>query len=143
MIDEPEPARDLSKFKFNMTNLKTIVDVQVQECTTEEEITTEMSTDLMGIVLFYDFGVADSLKSIKEWSPTLNDKFPNVPRMVIGASTELHPSARHRKVTWEEGNELATALSCPYFEVSRHSSEFPEPKFILTKLMNRVIDNTE
>jgi len=73
-----------------------------------------------GIFLVFDLTKIDSFNNIRQWELELNrNAFENVEKVLVGNKCDL---VNERKLSYDEGKELADELGMMYFETSAKSS---------------------
>jgi len=78
-----------------------------------------------GAIGVYDVTSSESLLKIPGWVSSINKSLnKEVPMILCGNKVDLE-----RKVSWEEGEELAKRLKCDYMETSAKTGENVEKAF--------------
>ncbi|HMF34456.1 MAG TPA: GTP-binding protein [Candidatus Lokiarchaeia archaeon] len=78
-----------------------------------------------GAIGVYDVTSQESLLKIPGWVSSIKKAVGNIPMILIGNKIDLE-----RKVTYEEGKELADRLGCEYIETSAKTGEGVEEGFL-------------
>jgi Ras-related protein Rab-1A len=81
-----------------------------------------------GIIIVYDVTNKDSFDNVKQWMQEI-EKFAseNVNKLLVGNKSDLE---EQRKVTYDEGVELAKKFDIPFLEVSAKNALNVEDTFI-------------
>jgi len=84
-------------------------------------ITSSYYKGAHGIIIVYDVTDRDSYECVKQWMCEI-DKYAqeNVVKLLIGNKNDM---AEKRKVTFEEGLQLATQFTVPFYETSAKNSQ--------------------
>ena len=108
-----------------------MVKLQLWDTAGQERFRTVTSTyyrGAQGIVVIFDVTERRSFESVRAWMEDVEKwASPGTEKILVGNKTDLHES---RKVTTEEGEQLAEELRMPYFETSARENYNVEESFM-------------
>lgn len=115
-----------TEFKTKLVNINNLTQARLiiwDTCGDEKykAITRQYYRDAQGIVLVYDVTNLDSFNNINNWYKEIKDNSPKDTVVILVANkTDLE---KERKVSLEEGTELADKLGLDYIEVSAKTGD--------------------
>ena len=113
-------------FKTKLVNVNNLVQARLiiwDTCGDEKfkAITRQYYKDAQGIILVYDVTNLDSFNNINNWYKEVKDNSPKDAVVILVANkTDL---VKERKVSVEEGTELAEKLRLDYIEISAKTGD--------------------